>query len=73
MLKSEAMKKDTRLTLRVKSSLKKSLEVIASKEGRSVAQVCEVFLKVGMEGYKKQGSRFVQRYLAKQQKRNSEE
>ena len=63
------MKKDTRLTFRVQSDLKRSLELIAAREGRSVAQVCEAFLKAGMEAYKKKGPeslwRFVSRMMAK--------
>ncbi len=68
-----AMKKDTRLTFRVKSSLKKNLEAVAATEGRSVAQICEVFLKAGMEVYKKEGSKYVQRHLAQRQPKKSEE
>ena len=64
MLEFAAMKKDTRFTLRIRSDLKKELETIAAREGRSVAQVCEAFLKAGSESYKKKGSGFVQRFLA---------
>ena len=59
------MKKDTQLTFRIQSELKKELETIAAREGRSVAQVCEAFLKAGSENYKKKGSGFLQRFLAK--------
>ena len=58
------MKKDTQLTFRIRSDLKKELETIAAREGRSVAQVCEAFLKVGSESYKKRGPGFLQRFLA---------
>ena len=64
VLEFAAMKKDTRFTLRIQSELKKELEVIAAREGRSVAQICEAFLKAGSESYKKKGSSFVQRFLA---------
>ena len=60
------MKKDTRLTFRVRSDLKKELEAIAAREGRSVAQVCEAFLKAGSEIYGKEGSKYLQRYLSRQ-------
>ena len=69
MLEFAAMRKDTRFTLRIRSELKKELETIAAREGRSVAQVCEAFLKAGSESYKKKGSGFVQRFLAKPQSR----
>jgi hypothetical protein len=57
------MAKDTRLTFRVHSGLKKDLEAIAAREGRSVAQVCEVFLEASCEKYQKEGTRLLQRYL----------
>lgn len=60
------MKKDTRLTFRVRSALKKSLEAIAVREGRSVAQICEVFLKAGCEGYRKGGPQYLQCFLSRQ-------
>jgi hypothetical protein len=63
------MKKDSQLTFRIRSELKKEIETIAAREGRSVAQVCEAFLKAGSESYKKKGSDFVQRFLAEPQSR----
>ncbi len=59
------MKKDARLTFRIRSGLKKDIEEIANREGHSVAQICEAFLLAGSEAYKKQGSKFVQRMLAR--------
>ena len=59
------MKKDARLTFRVRSKLKKDLEGIANREGHSVAQICEAFLLAASEAYKKQGSKFVKRTLAR--------
>jgi len=41
------------------------LELIAAQEGRSVAQVCEAFLKAGAETYKKKGPRSLQRFLSR--------
>ena len=69
VLEFATMKKDTRFTLRIRSDLKKELETIAAREGRSVAQICEAFLKAGSESYKKKGSGFVQRFLAEPQSR----
>ncbi len=65
------MTKDTRLTFRVQSGLKKNLEVIAAREGRSVAQICEAFLKAGSEGYKKKGPKYLQRFLLRQKKEDA--
>lgn len=59
------MKKDARLTFRIRSDLKKDVEGIANREGHSVAQICEAFLLAGSEAYKKQGSRFVERLLTR--------
>ncbi len=59
------MKKDARLTFRVRSDLKKDVEGIANREGHSVAQICEAFLLAGSDAYKKQGSKFVKRALAR--------
>ena len=50
------------------SSLKKDLEAIAAREGRSVAQVCDAFLKAGSEIYMKKGPKFLQRFLSRQKK-----
>jgi hypothetical protein len=62
------MRKDTRLTFRVHSKLKKDLEAIAAREGRSVAQICDAFLKVGSEIYAKNGPKFLQRFFSRQGK-----
>jgi hypothetical protein len=59
------MAKDTRLSFRVRSELKKKLETIAATESRSVAQVCEAFLNAGTEMYKDEGTKFLQRILPK--------
>jgi len=67
------MRKDTRLTFRVHSSLKKDLEAIADREGRSVAQVCDAFLKASSEIYMKKGPKFLQRYLSRQKKEGTSE
>jgi hypothetical protein len=58
------MKKDTQFTFRMPTDLKKELEVIAAHEGRSVAQICEAFLRAGSESYKKDGAKILQRFLA---------
>lgn len=59
------MKKDTRLTFRVTSSLKKDVEAIATREGQSVARICEAFLLAGSDTYKRQGAKFLQRMLGR--------
>jgi hypothetical protein len=59
------MKKDTRLTFRVSSHLKKDVEAIATREGQSVARICEAFLLAGSDTYKKQGTKFLERMLGR--------
>jgi len=66
------MTKDTRLTFRVQSALKKSLETIAAREGRSVAQICEAFLKASYENYQKEGPRLLQRFLGQRKTKQKE-
>jgi predicted transcriptional regulator len=67
------MRKDTQFTFRISSDLKKHLEVVAAREGRSVAQICEAFLKAGSETYKKRGSQYLQRFLTRQKNEDPEE
>jgi hypothetical protein len=62
------MQKDTRLSFRVRSELKKALEAIAATEGRSVAQVCEALLTGGLEVYKKGGAKYLQGLLSRQKR-----
>jgi len=57
------MKKDTRLTFRVSSELKKDVESIATREGQSVARICEAFIIAGSDEYKKQGAKLLRRML----------
>ncbi len=61
----KAMIKDTRLTFRVQSGLKKELEAISKAEGRSVAQICEVFLRAGAESYWKEGPKLLKRFVSR--------
>jgi uncharacterized protein (DUF1778 family) len=62
-VKIRSMTKDSRLAFRVTSDLKAQIEAIAAKEGRSVAQVCEAFLKAGAEQYRREGSKSLQKHL----------
>lgn len=61
-----AMKKDTQFTFRIPMDLKRELQRVATEEGRSMAQICEAFLRAGSEGYKKEGSKFLRRFLGRQ-------
>jgi predicted HicB family RNase H-like nuclease len=59
------MRKDSALSFRVPKKLKAELEQAALKEGRSVSQICEALLSGGVEAYKKQGSKYIQRLLSR--------
>lgn len=57
--------KDERIGFRIASEVKAALLQIAKKEGRSVAQVCELLLKGGIHEYEKDGSKYLQRLIAR--------
>jgi predicted transcriptional regulator len=59
--------KDTRLTFRVRSDLKKKLESVAASEGRSVSQICEAFLRGALVIYQKEGTKCVRRFLSREE------
>lgn len=63
VLKFAQMAKDAQLTFRITSELKTQIEAIAAKEIRSVAQVCEAFLKAGVEQYRRDGNRPLLKHL----------
>jgi len=60
----EMSDKDARLTFRVRSQLKKKLEIVALAESRSVAQICEAFLQAGLVTYEKEGAKYISHFLA---------
>ncbi len=55
--------KDERIGFRVSSEIKVALSQIAKKEGRSLAQVCELLLRGGIHEYEKEGSRYLHRFV----------
>jgi hypothetical protein len=55
--------KDERIGFRVSSEIKTALLDIAKKEGRSLAQVCELLLRGGIHEYEKEGSTYIRRFL----------
>jgi hypothetical protein len=55
--------KDERIGFRVSSEIKVSLSQIAKKEGRSLAQVCELLLRGGIHEYEREGSRYLHRFV----------
>lgn len=63
------MSKSDYLAFRVNSELKRDVQRIANDEQRTLSQICEMLLYEGVEAYKKEGSKFMQRLIAKQKGR----
>jgi len=66
------MRKDTALSFRVPHRLKAELQKVALTEGRSLAQVCEALIGGGLEVYKVEGPKYLQRLVSHQKKELSE-
>ena len=57
------------LVFRVDPALRRDVQRIADEEQRKITQVCEMLLYEGVEAYKKEGPKFMQRLVAKQKAR----
>lgn len=57
------------MVFRVDPALRRDIQRIADEEQRTITQVCEMLLNEGIEAYKKEGSKFMQRLVAKQKDR----
>jgi hypothetical protein len=66
------MTKDERIGIRVSAELKRALIQIATKEGRSLAQLCEILLRGAAASCKEEGHAYIQRLLSRQKKEPSE-
>jgi hypothetical protein len=55
--------KNDQIGFRISSGLKKELQDMAKREGRTLSQVCEILVAGGLESYKKEGSKYLQRLL----------
>ena len=63
------MAKTDFLAFRVNPELKREIQRIADEEQRNITQICEIFLYEGVEAYKRDGPKFMQRLIAKQKGR----
>jgi hypothetical protein len=54
------------LGIRIDPELKKALEDVGQAEERSVSQICELLLRKGVDAYKNEGSKYLQRLLSRQ-------
>jgi len=66
------LSKNEQIGFRLPAALKKELQEVARREGRTLSQVCEIFLSGGLETYKKEGAKYFQRLLSRQKKETSE-
>jgi hypothetical protein len=64
--------KDEQIGFRLPANLKKELHDLAKREGRTLSQICEIFVSGGLEEYRKNGSKYVQRLLSNQKKQSVE-
>lgn len=62
------MRKDAPLAFRIPAELKKRLQEIANREARSISQICEMLLSLGVEDYENKGPKYLQRLLSHQQR-----
>jgi hypothetical protein len=54
------------LAFRVSPDLKNAIEEMANNEARSISQICELLLSEGVQVYRREGPKFMQRLVAKQ-------
>lgn len=59
-----SMKKDAPLAFRIPADLKKKLQRLSKQEARSLSQICELLLRIGVEEYDRDGQRYWQKVLA---------
>jgi len=53
------------LGFRLAPELKAELEKVAVREERSISQICELLLRIGVDAYKKEGSKYLQRHISR--------
>ena len=63
------MAKTDFIAFRVAPELKRELQRMADDDQRALSQVCEMLLYEGVEAYKKDGPKFLQRLVGKQKAR----
>ena len=60
------------LGIRIDPELKKALEDVGQGEERSVSQICELLLRKGVDAYRNEGPKYLQRSPSRQKKESSE-
>ena len=65
--------KDEQIGFRLPANLKKELHNLARRERRTLSQICEIFVSEGLDAYRKEGPKYLQRLLARQKNEGSSE
>jgi hypothetical protein len=60
--------KEKQLGPRLPANLKRELHSLAKREGRTLSQICEIFVSVGLEAYRSEGPEYLQPLLARRQR-----
>jgi hypothetical protein len=63
------MRKDAPLAFRIHADLKKRLLKLAKQEARSLSQICELLLSIGIDEYDKEGQKYLQKGFASTSRR----
>jgi len=58
------------LAFRIPAELKKKLQRLSKQEARSLSQICELLLRIGVEEYDREGHRYLQKVLAQTREDN---
>jgi len=64
--------KNEQVGFRISADLKRELQAVARREGRTLSRLCEILLAGGLEIYKKEGSKYLQRMLSHYKKEPSQ-
>jgi hypothetical protein len=57
---------------RLSANLKRELQDVARREERTLLQICEMFVAGGLESFRKEGVKYLQRLLVHQKRESSE-
>ncbi len=63
-IQSGVMRKDAPLAFRIPADLKRKLLQLAKQEARSLSQICEMLLTIGVHEYGRTGSGYLQKTLS---------
>ena len=58
------------MAFRIPAELKKKLQRLSKQEARSLSQICELLLRIGVEEYDREGHRYLQKVLAQTREDN---